>query len=123
MLTELRVRYDRFTATHSAGTDGAASLVRRAWDLAALGRAYEQFVAALTPVVAPVPARGADEAAYAARFALVHAWRAFLFQDPHLPPALLPAAWQGTAAAAFFDKHAARLRPAADRFVDQCLDR
>ncbi|HEY8474875.1 MAG TPA: PaaX family transcriptional regulator, partial [Natronosporangium sp.] len=29
--------------------------------------------------------------------------------------------WPGTTAASFFDKHAARLRPAADRFVNQCL--
>jgi phenylacetic acid degradation operon negative regulatory protein len=63
-----------------------------------------------------------DEQAYAARFRLVHAWRTFLFSDPQLPPALLPEHWPGVAAAAFFDKHATRLRPAADRFVDRCLE-
>jgi phenylacetic acid degradation operon negative regulatory protein len=51
----------------------------------------------------------------------VHAWRGFLFRDPQLPPALLPEAWPGVVAAAFFDRHEARLRPAADRFVDRCL--
>jgi phenylacetic acid degradation operon negative regulatory protein len=63
-----------------------------------------------------------DEDAYAARFRLVHAWRTFLFRDPQLPPALLPERWPGTAAGEFFDHHASRLRPAADRYVDQCLD-
>ncbi len=64
-----------------------------------------------------------DESAYAARFQLVHAWRSFLFRDPHLPPDLLPEPWSGTAAARFFDHHEARLRPAADRFVTRCLTR
>ena len=62
-----------------------------------------------------------DETGYAARFRLVHEWRAFLFRDPQLPLSLLPDPWPGTAAAAFFDRHADRLRPAADRFVDRCL--
>lgn len=121
LLADAGVHYDRFTATHSAGIDGAAALVERAWDLPSLANAYEKFVAELTPVVADAPARGDDEAAYRARFQLVHAWRTFLFRDPQLPPALLPAPWAGTAAAGFFDKHASRLRPAADRFVNQCL--
>lgn len=41
---------------------------------------------------------------------------------PAAAPALLPERWPGTAAASFFDRHAARLRPAADRYVEQCLD-
>jgi phenylacetic acid degradation operon negative regulatory protein len=121
LLGEADVRYDRFTAIHAAGSSGATALVERAWDLPALANAYEKFVAELTPVVVDAPTRGDDEAAYRARFQLVHAWRTFLFRDPQLPPALLPTPWAGAAAASFFDKHASRLRPAADRFVNQCL--
>lgn len=121
LLADAGVRYDRFTASHAAGTDGASALVERAWDLPALAAAYQQFVAELTPMVATAPVRGDDETAYRARFQLVHSWRTFLFRDPQLPPALLPTPWAGTDAAAFFDKHATRLRPAADRFVTQCL--
>lgn len=110
---------DRFTAAPSGGMSGAAALIRRAWDLDALAAAYDRFVAELTPLVATVPA--SDEEAYAVRFRLVHAWRAFLFTDPQLPPELLPPDWSGSAAARFFDKHAGRLRPAADRYVDGCL--
>jgi phenylacetic acid degradation operon negative regulatory protein len=122
LLTEAGVRYERFAAQHTAGTTGAPGLVRRAWDLAEIGDAYQRFVAELRPVVAGVTTRSDDEEAYAARFRLVHAWRNFLFRDPQLPPALLPEQWAGADAAAFFDKHAARLRPAADRYVDRCLD-
>jgi phenylacetic acid degradation operon negative regulatory protein len=73
-------------------------------------------------LLASVTARSDDEQAYAARFRLVHAWRTFLFRDPQLPPSLLPDRWPGSSAAAFFDRHATRLRPAADRYVDRCLD-
>jgi phenylacetic acid degradation operon negative regulatory protein len=123
LLTDAGVRYERFSASHAAGTSGAMNVVRRAWDLDDVGEAYRRFVAELRPVVAGITARSRDEDAYAARFRLVHSWRTFLFRDPQLPPALLPERWPGTGAAAFFDRHAARLRPAADRFVDHCLER
>jgi phenylacetic acid degradation operon negative regulatory protein len=98
------------------------NLVRRAWDLAAIGEAYDRFVAELRPAVASINSRSGDEEAYAARFRLVHAWRTFLFRDPQLPPALLPDEWPGSSAATFFDRYAARLRPAADRYVERCLN-
>jgi phenylacetic acid degradation operon negative regulatory protein len=119
-LTDAGVRYERFTAEHFAGAGGAAALVRRAWDLDELGRAYTDFITTQQPVVR-LDADAGDEAAYAARFRIVHAWRTFLFRDPQLPPALLPERWPGVTAAAFFDRHAGRLRPAADRYVDTCL--
>jgi phenylacetic acid degradation operon negative regulatory protein len=121
-LGETGVRFERFTACHSAGVGGAVALVRRAWNLAEIGAAYQEFVRVLTPRVAAIDAQSDDEEAYAARFALVHAWRTFLFRDPQLPQELLPKQWPGNAAAQFFDSHAARLRPAADRFVDRCLE-
>jgi phenylacetic acid degradation operon negative regulatory protein len=122
LLAEDGIHYERFTAAHAAGTPGAMGVVRRAWDLAEIGREYERFVAEQRPLLAAVTVRSDDEEAYAARFRLVHAWRTFLFRDPQLPPALLPERWPGTSAASFFDRHAVRLRPAADRYVEQCLD-
>ncbi|MEJ3743234.1 PaaX family transcriptional regulator C-terminal domain-containing protein [Actinomycetes bacterium KLBMP 9797] len=122
LLRETGLRYERFTASHALGGPGAMGVVRRAWDLPAIAEAYERFVADQRELVAHINARSTDEEAYAARFRLVHAWRTFLFRDPQLPPALLPERWPGSAAAAFFDRHAARLRPAADRYVDHCLD-
>jgi phenylacetic acid degradation operon negative regulatory protein len=121
VLAESAVGYERFSAGHAAGSPGAAAVVRRAWDLDGIGRSYEAFMADLRPVVTAVNGRSSDEEAYAARFRLVHAWRTFLFQDPQLPASLLPPRWPGTSAASFFDKHAARLRPAADRYVERCL--
>jgi phenylacetic acid degradation operon negative regulatory protein len=125
-LAEAGIRYERFSANHAAGADGTAALMRRAWDLVSLGHAYERFVADLTPTVGAIGPDSEGHAAFAARFRLVHAWRTFLFRDPQLPATLMsvvcqPGPWAGDAAAAFFDQHEARLRPAADRFVDSCL--
>lgn len=122
MLDETGIRFERFSAAHSRGPAGARVMVGRAWDLTALAAAYAQYVDRLAPVVRAVDATSDDETAFAVRSRLVHEWRAFLFRDPQLPASLLPDPWMGTAAAAFFDRHARRLRPAADRFVDHCLD-
>jgi len=121
VLTDLELPYERFSASHAAGSPAASDVVEHAWDLADIGRAYEEFVETQRPVVTAVNARSTDEEAYAARFQLVHAWRSFLFRDPQLPPSLLPSRWPGLSAASFFDKHAGRLRPAADRYVERCL--
>jgi phenylacetic acid degradation operon negative regulatory protein len=122
LLAESEIQYERFTAAHTGGMSGAMGVVRRAWDLVAIAEAYERFVDEQRLLLAAVTARSPDEQAYAARFRLVHAWRTFLFRDPQLPPALLPENWAGSSAASFFDRHAGRLRPAADRYVDHCLE-
>jgi len=122
MLHDAGIPFERFSATHTASAAGARVMVGRAWDLAALGKQYTAFIERLTPVMRAVGATsGDDETAYAARSRLVHEWRAFLFTDPQLPDSLLPDPWPGRAAAEFFDRHANRLRPAADRYVDRCL--
>jgi phenylacetic acid degradation operon negative regulatory protein len=122
VLDEAGLRYERFTASHTGGSNGAIAMVRRAWNLDEIGAAYDRFVRELRPLVACVTADSTDEESYAARFRLVHAWRTFLFRDPQLPESLLPKRWPGSSAAAFFDRHAGRLRPAADRYVEACLE-
>jgi phenylacetic acid degradation operon negative regulatory protein len=94
-----------------------------AWDLAALRTAYRRWLDDVDRLVA-LDESGhddADEAAFAARFHLVHEWRKFLFADPGLPEELLPPDWPGTEAARRFSAEEGRLKPAADRFVTRCL--
>jgi phenylacetic acid degradation operon negative regulatory protein len=95
-----------------------------AWDLAALRTAYDEWLASAEDLVARHSAgRGdADEAAFVARFHLVHEWRKFLFADPGLPDELLPADWPGGRAAELFAAEAERLAPGTERFVARCLD-
>ncbi|HSK27083.1 MAG TPA: PaaX family transcriptional regulator C-terminal domain-containing protein [Jiangellales bacterium] len=110
-----------FIARHDGREGGDEGLVRRAWDLDAIGKAYEAWLAEAQALVAGVDAGGAPERAFAARSRLVHGWRKFLFTDPWLPRELLPDHWPGDEAAAFFDSQAGRLQRAAAGFVDSCL--
>ncbi|HEV2452601.1 MAG TPA: PaaX family transcriptional regulator C-terminal domain-containing protein [Streptosporangiaceae bacterium] len=113
-----RVRLEPFLARYDGDSRG---LVARAWDLDALARAYQSWLAEARELIAPVGEAASDEAVFAARSKLVHGWRKFLFRDPGLPGQLLPEHWPGTEAAGFFHVESARLLPAASRFVDCCL--
>jgi phenylacetic acid degradation operon negative regulatory protein len=99
-----------------------AELAARAWDLDALGADYANFVTEWLPRVSAVDGSVPAEA-FAASQRLLHAWRKFLFRDPGLPASLLPADWPGTEAAHFFDRETARLAPAAESFLSDCLNR
>jgi phenylacetic acid degradation operon negative regulatory protein len=94
-----------------------------AWDLGRLRASYQGWLEAADRLVdRHLAAHGdQDEAAFAARFHLVHEWRKFLFADPGLPDDLLPADWPGRDAAALFAHEATRLKPGTDRFVARCL--
>lgn len=105
----------------AGGNGDPAGLMRRAWDVDGIAAAYERWLADARSLVAGAGITS-DEEAYAVRSRLVHEWRKFLFQDPGLPRELLPADWPGDQAAAFFDAEAGRLAPAANRFVDACLE-
>jgi phenylacetic acid degradation operon negative regulatory protein len=110
------IRVERFVAE----PDGdAVGLARRLWDVDALRRAYQRWIAEAEVLVGEAPE--SDEGAFAARSRLVHEWRKFLFRDPGLPRTLLPDDWPGDRAAALFDAESQRLLPAANRFVEECL--
>lgn len=106
----------------SAELDGdGRALAAELWDLAELARAYDGFVRWAGTLVPDVD--GLDErTAYARRTELVHEWRKFLFRDPGLPDAVLPADWAGDRAAACFDRLSSALLPRASAYVDTCLD-
>lgn len=106
--------------THDA--DPAARLLQ-AFDVDGLAAAYAGWLHDSTAYLATSPAAPDDRTSFAMRSELLHSWRKFLFADPGLPAVLLPADWPGHAAAAFFDEHAARLLPAAVRYLERCLDR
>ncbi|HWM01812.1 MAG TPA: PaaX family transcriptional regulator C-terminal domain-containing protein, partial [Actinophytocola sp.] len=107
--------------TFNGAHDGDdASLAARAWDLGALGADYASFVTEWLPRVSAVDGSVPAEA-FAASQRLLHAWRKFLFRDPGLPATLLPVDWPGTEAARFFDRETARLAPAAEAFLSDCL--
>ena len=114
-------------ARFAARDEDPAARAADAWNLDQLAAAYSTWEADARKLVDDpathlerVPTHP-DERAFAVRSYLVHEWRKFLFTDPGLPADLLPADWPGHRAARFFAEEAARLLPAASRFVDRCL--
>jgi phenylacetic acid degradation operon negative regulatory protein len=115
-------------ARFRAHDDAPAERARHAWDLESLAKSYvawrdfaDRLLADPEAELPGIADAGAEERAFAVRSVLVHEWRKFLFTDPGLPAQLLPADWVGHEAARFFADQAARLLPAASRFVDACL--
>jgi phenylacetic acid degradation operon negative regulatory protein len=115
-------------ARFRAHDDAPGVRAREAWDLVGLAQAYvewRRFAETLlddpTSHLGGLAHASEDEQSFAVRFVLVHEWRKFLFTDPGLPAELLPPGWVGHEAATFFAEEAARLLPAASRFVDACL--
>ena len=89
-------------------------LARRAWDLPALRRQYEEFTELAALLDFDRDRGGFDGASAAGRLAgLVHEWRRFPFLDPDLPSALLPVDWPSPDAAARFAQQRSMLLPAA----------
>lgn len=88
-------------------------IIERAWDLGELADRYRSFV---TEFEARAP--GDDGAAFAAVVDLVHEWRRFPFDDPEIPPDLLPAEWPGPAARDLFVTRRAAWLSDAERWFD-----
>ncbi|GII30235.1 PaaX family transcriptional regulator [Planotetraspora mira] len=92
-----------FLAEHRVGE--LARLVRQAWDLEAIEKSYEDFLAEF--------ARQSSRDPLVRLVDLVHSWRRFPANDPALPGELLPARWSGARAADLFRRQHAKWTTAA----------
>jgi phenylacetic acid degradation operon negative regulatory protein len=101
-------------ASSFVATPGAVGsfheVVRRAWDLEAVAAEYESFIEEFG---AMRPADG-DEVAIAL-VRIVHRWRRFPFEDPMLPPEMLPRDWPGITARRLYSALASLWRPSATK--------
>ena len=98
-----------------------SQLVRRAWDLNALARRYEDFNSRSRRAMAQMMLlkdgerlRQAD--AFRSRFRLTHEYWRFPFGDPDLPAQLLPHPWIGALAREAFLAYSSLLKPAAEAY-------
>ena len=100
------------------GPGSDRELVGKCWDLGAIAQAYAGFIREYEPRLQRERAQGSlsDEAAFVERLWLVHDYRKFAYVDPGLPSTLLPAHWQGTAAAALFREYYAAIDRRSLRF-------
>lgn len=89
-------------------------IIERAWDLGELAARYRSFVAEFA-----TRAPDGDGAAFAAVVDLVHEWRRFPFDDPEIPPDLLPDGWPGPVARDVFVARRAAWLPTAERWFDE----
>ncbi|HUI18152.1 MAG TPA: PaaX family transcriptional regulator C-terminal domain-containing protein, partial [Alphaproteobacteria bacterium] len=77
-----------------------SALVRRAWDLERLARAYRDFLVRFRAVGEALEGRAVLDppTALLVRVLLIHEFRRVLLRDPLLPKELLPDDWPGLAA-------------------------
>ncbi|HEX6069911.1 MAG TPA: PaaX family transcriptional regulator C-terminal domain-containing protein [Longimicrobiaceae bacterium] len=107
------------------GWSSMEHLVSTCWDLGAVDRRYEAFLARhgeAAERVASGAERPSPEEAYVRRFWLVHEYREFPLIDPYLPERLLPAGWHGERASELFERYHGLLTGAAERYVDSVLE-
>ena len=96
--------------------------VRDWWDLDELAAKYARFVRHYRPVsrrLARQPPDGGE--AFASYVRMVTTWRRLRYLDPGLPAEVLPARWDGVAAARLFGELSDVLRPRAHRHALQVI--
>ncbi len=109
----------------SALSASDADLVRRAWDLGELAKAYSQFVDVYQPILRDLQRDQrieiSDQDAFLLRTLLIHDYRRLLLRDPELPEVLLPADWPGQQARLLTKELYKRLEPLSGRHLDSLL--
>ncbi|MET7484451.1 PaaX family transcriptional regulator C-terminal domain-containing protein [Streptomyces sp. NPDC005538] len=112
---------DLFRADYVAFGDPAEQ-VGRWWDLDALQKLYDDFVAEFTPMAARWTETGQQQDAFVDYVHVLTAWRRLPYLDPGLPGTLLPATWSGTTAADLFSTLRQALAAPAHEFARRLLD-
>ncbi|MEU6882251.1 PaaX family transcriptional regulator C-terminal domain-containing protein [Streptomyces sp. NPDC046712] len=118
---ELSSYVDLFRGEH-LGYAATAEAVARWWDLPAIAKLHEEFLAAHEPVLRTWTATrtdspGSAEDAYRDYLFALDSWRRLPYADPVLPAELLPQDWPGARSAEVFAALHERLRDRGAEFV------
>lgn len=92
------------------------------WRVPALNQRYRRVRIRLEELARALDRRVSDRDAFLLRFALVFDFLGVAWDDPDLPPAVLPADWQGHAARELAASLYRRLVEPATRYSDRLLD-
>jgi len=114
---------ETFTASHD-GMSSDRDLAGRCWDLVALNRRYEAFIAKYRPLLQDLEQREDVQPSecFVQRFMLLHEYRKFFFIDPELPLELLPDEWHGTEARQLFHQIHDLLAERANQYFDSVFE-
>jgi phenylacetic acid degradation operon negative regulatory protein len=112
-----RLRQKLFWVSGQAPALEPETIVRSAWQLDELARAYRQFVRRYDKA----RAEQSGEKAFLQRTLLVHEYRRLLLRDPELPDELLPPAWQGLRARAVFARLYRELAAPSEAYLEEHL--
>ncbi|EGG44853.1 MULTISPECIES: PaaX family transcriptional regulator [Streptomyces] len=114
----LETYVDLFRGEH-LGFVPTATAVTRWWDLPAIAREHEAFLARHAPALRAWQARPDTpaEEAYRDYLRALDSWRLLPYADPGLPSVLLPPDWPGGRAAEVFHALRTRLRDAGATFA------
>ncbi|MEK9522054.1 PaaX family transcriptional regulator [Streptomyces venezuelae] len=116
---ELSPYVDLFRGDH-LGYAATAEAVARWWDLPAVARLHEDFLAAHEPVLEAwraAPETRSAEQAYRDHLLALDSWRRLPYADPVLPAELLPDDWPGRRSAEVFAALHELLRDRGAEFV------
>lgn len=104
------------------GFDDLAGVIARAWDLPAIRRRYESYLAAGRQIASRAAGRErSDRRAFVDYLDNLARWRPLPYLDPGLPVGFLPAGWPGDDARALFQRLDRELRPGAQRYFRAAL--
>jgi phenylacetic acid degradation operon negative regulatory protein len=108
----------------SEGADHDRNIATRAWNLTKLDHDYLALLENYRPLLDRYRAGELDgKQALAERMRLVYDYRKLPFQDPDLPPELLPDGWAGRSAHEVFVQAHSLLRAPAEAYVDELISR
>ncbi|GAC1408702.1 MAG: phenylacetic acid degradation operon negative regulatory protein PaaX [Candidatus Velthaea sp.] len=111
--------YVDFFVAESRGPRSDRDLIALCWDTARIAAAYREFIAAYEHRLIDLRTHELDDAAaFVEREWLVHDYRKFIYVDPGLPLALLPADWPAAHASALFRGYYDELSAGAVRFFE-----
>ncbi len=116
-------RYTELFEAHYRGFHDLHSMIERAWDLHELRVMYSDFLAAHQPVLErwSEDLGNDDRRAFIDYTLALSQWRKFPYLDPGLPAEMLPADWEGRAAATLFFALAERTEKRGHRYVERVV--
>ncbi len=120
--------YVQIFSAQLQGFGSAKEIAARCWNLQAMNAEYTAFIekyqALLTDFERQITGRGQvrDSEYFVRRLLLIHEYRRFPYRDPNLPPELLPADWQGQAAALLFHRYHQLLAGRANKYFESVFE-